>query len=143
MLYRVHLAWAGFKLTTLVVIGTDCTGSCKSNYHLIMTTTAPVNVNQYRYTCTINIYCPSFLPNHSKTTDDSTFQHDDDFVPYLIFINSTLNSNALYLNTSFTGMSNIFHRPILKLNLVFLHFLWNSMIFHNKSSVNSYPPVTK
>ena len=33
------LAWAGFELTTLVVIGTDCTCSCKSNYH--MTTTAP------------------------------------------------------------------------------------------------------
>ena len=27
--------WAGFKLTTLVVIGTDCIGSCKSNYHMI------------------------------------------------------------------------------------------------------------
>jgi hypothetical protein len=27
------LPWTGFKLTTLVVIGTDCTGSCKSNYH--------------------------------------------------------------------------------------------------------------
>ena len=24
---------AGFKLTTLVVIGTDCIGSCKSNYY--------------------------------------------------------------------------------------------------------------
>ena len=24
MLYRVHLAWAGFELTTLVVIDTDC-----------------------------------------------------------------------------------------------------------------------
>jgi hypothetical protein len=24
MLYRVHLSWAGFELTTLVVIGTDC-----------------------------------------------------------------------------------------------------------------------
>jgi len=31
-LYRVHLARAGFELTTLVVIGTDCTCSCKSNY---------------------------------------------------------------------------------------------------------------
>ena len=30
--------WAVFKLTTLVVIGTDCIGSCKSNYHT--TTTA-------------------------------------------------------------------------------------------------------
>ena len=27
MLYQVHLAWVGFELTTLVVIGTDCIGS--------------------------------------------------------------------------------------------------------------------
>ena len=34
--------WVGF-LTTLVVIGTDCTGSCKSNYYTITTTmVAPV-----------------------------------------------------------------------------------------------------
>jgi len=39
MLYRVQLPWAGFELTTLVVIGTDCIGSCKSNYHTITTTT--------------------------------------------------------------------------------------------------------
>ena len=31
--------WAGFEFTTLVVIGTDCIGSCKSNCHTIMTTT--------------------------------------------------------------------------------------------------------
>ena len=37
MLYRVHLAWVGFELTTSVVIGE----SCKSNYHTIMTTTTP------------------------------------------------------------------------------------------------------
>ena len=36
-----HPAWAGFELTTLVMIGTDCTASCKSNYHAITTTTAP------------------------------------------------------------------------------------------------------
>ena len=35
MLYRT-----GFELTTLVVIATDCTGICKSNYHTITTTTA-------------------------------------------------------------------------------------------------------
>jgi hypothetical protein len=34
MLYRVYLALEGFELTTLVVIGTDGTGSYKSNYHL-------------------------------------------------------------------------------------------------------------
>ena len=30
-----------YKTDTLVVICTDCTGSCKSNYHTITTTTAP------------------------------------------------------------------------------------------------------
>jgi len=32
--------WTEFELRTLVVIGTDCTCSCKSNYHTISTTTA-------------------------------------------------------------------------------------------------------
>jgi hypothetical protein len=40
MLYWVHLVWARFELTTLVMNGTDCIGSCKSNHHTIMT--APV-----------------------------------------------------------------------------------------------------
>ena len=38
--HKVYLAWTGFELTTSVVIGTDCTGSCKSNYYTITTTTA-------------------------------------------------------------------------------------------------------
>ena len=38
MLYRVHIAWSEFELTTLVVIGTACIGSCKFNYHTITTT---------------------------------------------------------------------------------------------------------
>ena len=33
--------WSRFELTTSVVIDTDCIGSCKSNYHTIMATTAP------------------------------------------------------------------------------------------------------
>ena len=41
LLYRVHLEMTGSELTTLVVIGNDCTGSCKSNYRTITTTTAP------------------------------------------------------------------------------------------------------
>ena len=44
LLYRVHLDWAGFVITTFVVICTDCTGSCKSDYHMITTTTAPPRV---------------------------------------------------------------------------------------------------
>ena len=30
-----------FELSNLVLIGTDCTGSCNSNHHTITTTTAP------------------------------------------------------------------------------------------------------
>ena len=41
---------AGFELTTLVVIGTDCTGSCKSNYHTITTKTA-TNIVFWMYDC--------------------------------------------------------------------------------------------
>ena len=41
MVHRVHLGRSGIQVQTLVVIDTDCTGSCKSNYHTIMTMTAP------------------------------------------------------------------------------------------------------
>jgi hypothetical protein len=34
LLYRVQLAWVGFKLTTLVMISTDYIGSHKSNYQI-------------------------------------------------------------------------------------------------------------
>jgi hypothetical protein len=47
MLYRVLLAYAGFELTTLVVISTDCTGRCKSNYPMIMTMTAATKTDIY------------------------------------------------------------------------------------------------
>ena len=33
--------WSRFELTIPVVIGTDCTGSCKSNYNTITATTVP------------------------------------------------------------------------------------------------------
>jgi hypothetical protein len=33
-------SWARVKPTTLVMVGTDCIGSCKSNHHTITTTTA-------------------------------------------------------------------------------------------------------
>ena len=39
--YHIMFYWTVFKLTTLVVIGTDCIGSFKSNYHMVTTTTAP------------------------------------------------------------------------------------------------------
>ena len=51
MLYRVHLGWTEFKLTTLVVMGTGCIGSCKSNYHTITTTTDPITWRHVSISC--------------------------------------------------------------------------------------------
>jgi len=48
MLFRAHLACAGFDLTTLVVIGTGCIGSLKSNYRMITTTMAPLVQNMQK-----------------------------------------------------------------------------------------------
>ena len=39
--------WTGFETTTLVVIGTYCIGSCKSNYHMTTTTTVPLILYLY------------------------------------------------------------------------------------------------
>jgi hypothetical protein len=44
MLYRVHLANSRIQTHTSVVIGTDCTGICKSNYHTITTMTVPLYI---------------------------------------------------------------------------------------------------
>jgi hypothetical protein len=35
MLYQVHLAMGGIKITTLVVIHIDWIGRCKSNYNIL------------------------------------------------------------------------------------------------------------
>ena len=39
------LSWVGFELTTVGGIGTDCTSSCKSNFHYdyVTTTKAPIH----------------------------------------------------------------------------------------------------
>jgi hypothetical protein len=39
----------GFENTTLVMMGTDCIGSCKSNYHAITTTTFPVYYKRSKF----------------------------------------------------------------------------------------------
>ena len=38
----------GFKLTTLLVICSDCTGSCKSKYHTFTTTAAQLYFNKMK-----------------------------------------------------------------------------------------------
>jgi hypothetical protein len=47
--YRRTLWHNVISSTKLVVMGSDCTGSCKSNYHMITTTTAPPLRSVYRF----------------------------------------------------------------------------------------------
>jgi hypothetical protein len=42
---------------TLLVIGTDCIGSCKSNYHAIMTMMAPNLDMIIAYLMTVSSFC--------------------------------------------------------------------------------------
>ena len=53
LLYGVHLAWVGFELTTLMVIGTDCIGNYKSNYH----TMTYKRVTTVQYIAFVCLYC--------------------------------------------------------------------------------------
>jgi hypothetical protein len=70
-LYRVHLAWAGFEFTTLVVIYTDCIGSCKSYYHTITTTTAP----KYQISLIIILY--------SEISSDELYTHNLEVIHFI------------------------------------------------------------
>ena len=45
-------SWSGFELTMLVLIDTNCTCICKSDYHAITTTTTPTaSLITYQYFC--------------------------------------------------------------------------------------------
>ena len=65
IVYQVHLAWAEFERTMLVVIATDCIGSCKSNYHTNTTMAVPYLLLNIRYIIHTNI---SFLINSFMCT---------------------------------------------------------------------------
>jgi hypothetical protein len=75
MLYWVHLASAGFELTTLVVIGSDCIGSYKSNQHTITTTSVPWK-------------------------QEKTRTHDRTVLVLRVVLSSWLLLNVLYNNTA-------------------------------------------
>jgi hypothetical protein len=62
-LYHIMLytsPWSRFELTTSVVIGTDCIGSCKSTYHKITTTTVPIVFSAVFYILLFD-FCPFFF----------------------------------------------------------------------------------
>jgi len=95
MLYRAHLPWAGFELTTLVVIGTDHTGSCKSNYHPTTTTTALLA--RWRLTFDSSLDIGSLLFGHFHTS--MMLSKSSLIISYwsISFITSGLHRQRLFL----------------------------------------------
>ena len=81
-----------FEFTTLVVICTDCTGSCKSNYHTITTTTALTWLVIFLYFTSRSL--PLVLSN----------MYLNNFFIYFWWVQSTVKTNHLgmnvFLNTS-------------------------------------------
>ena len=76
MLYRIHLAWEGLGLTTLVVIGIDCIGSCKFKDHAITTTMTSqytiviwiTYIYQYIYVCIYEFMTKTVFRKHVGCT---------------------------------------------------------------------------
>ena len=57
-LYQVHPAWVALTLTTLVLIGTDCIGSCQSD---------PAGSRPRRSLCVFGLSCGSSNDSMKKT----------------------------------------------------------------------------
>ena len=69
MMCRVPHDWARFEIIILMVIGTDCTCSCKANYHTITTTTALDAIQTmyiFKLVCTTR-FLNNLHREHSKT----------------------------------------------------------------------------
>jgi len=64
--------WLRFELTTSVVIVTDCIGSCKSNYHKIITMTIHIHIRNSNKSDCIFICC------FTSTQIQPPYDHDHD-----------------------------------------------------------------
>ena len=85
--------WSRFELTTLVVIGTGCIGSCKSNYYTITATTAPVKWEK-------NVSVEKFLNLIEKSTaTESTYLYYPHSIYYiLVWIDKIDRDKCLWKN---------------------------------------------
>jgi len=79
-LYHIMLytsPWSIFELTASVVIGTDRIGSCKSNYHAITATTAPLWQRKHNWfritTLRYNLWSSPLEPLYTKCDTTKLF----------------------------------------------------------------------
>ena len=86
-----------FELSNLVLINTDCTCSCKSNYHTIMTTTAPPLPSHvhYKYYYFDQHYPVQWIGSIKKTQTDIIYQK---FLSY-----KTIHVNVNFFSPRYWG----------------------------------------
>jgi hypothetical protein len=113
-LYRVHLAWAWFELATLVVIGTDCICSYKSNYH---TFHFPVCHLDTLYNHVTSCSCRNYVMYIIRYVNPATF--------------GCLSSVLLVEET---GVPRVNHRPVTSHWQYLSHYVVLSIPRHERSS---------
>ena len=80
--HNVVSSTPGHELTSLVVMGNDCTASCKSNYHTITATTAPRSPHDIAENCSFDFIQQPFTHStlieleKTNTTDKSSSYSD-------------------------------------------------------------------
>ena len=95
-LYHIMLytsPWSRIELTTLVVIGTDCICSCKSNYHTKTAMTTPNQILSEKDECFSNIHVNSINKCHKYCHYQNT-DYSADYAQYRRLIENLI---LLYL----------------------------------------------
>ena len=121
-LYHIMLytsPWSRFEHTTSVVVGIDCIGSCRSNYHAITATTNPVTDDyiycQFVVVATMPFFLLSWLNTRLLTTDATSGTGNSapnkfalDFywyyvvqIAFITVIHFTVNVGSSRMNTTF------------------------------------------
>ena len=87
IIYRVHLGWVGWELTTRVMIGNACIGSSNSNYHTITTPSSfgdyvslpySIDTSYYIHTLDMEETCHPCMCHQALSHHSSFGPHIDD-----------------------------------------------------------------
>ena len=116
-MYRVHLT-TGFELTTLVVIGTDCTGSCKSNYHAIMTSLCCYSLLCIEEATNTNVIVLALYQTRFESTICHTRVQHGKFGVILLYDYFCINFYIINLMSYFSAAkSSLNHCPLCHQNV--------------------------
>ena len=110
------MPWSGFELTTLVVIDTGCTGSCKSNYHTITTTTDAKSKKDRQYNDQIR--------KDKKTSPFTCYMYYDFLFEHSWWKNLQCGKNIAL----FCSIFPILSITIYKLSIHIFHFLYQNIL---------------